>query len=390
MQAGTIVSGLLVLANEHRTTALFWHAVLLAALLWVACARARPPRVVVAMLLMTPVVSAATLALLHVHRFNGVALTVLLALLGAAVIQVPALPVERARGLGWWLGWLLVALAAGYPHFAQVPAAWQYALYAPLGVLPCPTLALLVGGSLLTSGLQSRAWCMAVSAFALAYGMLGAFWLGVWLDLALVIGALALLAFSLKLAPRTRASVVAVLLALSWPWLGAHAQASKRDAPEHADAALARAREDEKLTEDVEQALSQRWPNLAVILQDTQHPLRTTADVLHGRGLPDLEGGLPAGVFSRNAARRRYFAALWLGWPTEVNALSVVARLEASRLASLLAARAELPDVEQRLTLDELARASSERLHAVCERFSALGGACAKTLLEPNLSVPRT
>lgn len=152
--------------------------------------------------------------------------------------------------------------------------------------------------------------------------------------------------------------------------------------PAHADVALVRAREDERVADAVEQALSQRWPSIATVVHDTAHPLASTEDVLRERGLPDPEAGLPDGVFSTPAAHRRYFAGLLLGWMAEPAALTVAARVEAQRLGSLSAAHAELPDVDQRLAMDALARASSDRLHAFCRRLSALGVPCSGAVLE--------
>jgi hypothetical protein len=188
---------------------------------------------------------------------------------------------------------------------------------------------------------------------------------------------------SARLESGARSAALALLLALGCAHLTAptQAQTSEHEEAKHADAALAQVREDEKLADDVELALGQRWQGIAAILQGSTQPLPSSEDVLRARGLPDPEAGLAAGVFSRAAVRRRYFVALWLGWQTEASAMTVAARLEANRLASLLAARDELPDVEQRLVLDQRARAASDRLHALCQRLSTLGGACSDALL---------
>jgi hypothetical protein len=174
--------------------------------------------------------------------------------------------------------------------------------------------------------------------------------------------------------------IVASVLALSCAERGTNAE--ERASPEplgHADRTLVIARQDEKAADDIEQALSERWQSVATIVDDSARPFASMASVLRERGLADPEGGLPAGVFSDRAARRRYFAALLLGWTAEPAALRIAARVEAQRLASLSAAHAELPDVEQRLALDVLARAASDRLHAFCQRLAALGGACSDT-----------
>ena len=74
---------------------------------------------------------------------------------------------------------------------------------APLGVLPCPTLAVVAGLALMMSGPR---WTLpAILAIAASgYGVLGAFWLGVEIDLVLLLAALVLAAHALGLHPRVR------------------------------------------------------------------------------------------------------------------------------------------------------------------------------------------
>ena len=74
---------------------------------------------------------------------------------------------------------------------------------APLGVLPCPTLAVVAGLALMMNGPR---WTLpAILAIAAsAYGLLGAFWFGVEVDLVLLVAALVLAAHALGLHPRVR------------------------------------------------------------------------------------------------------------------------------------------------------------------------------------------
>jgi predicted CoA-binding protein len=188
-----LLNELTLLANGRIYVALFWHVVLYAALAWAMLSRRGPARSAVALLLLTPVVSATTLAWLRGDLAHALWLTALIAALSVVTIHLPSTPPERTHGWRAWLGWAALALAASYPHYVQVEHASAYLLYAPLGVLPAPTLALLLGASLLLGGLGSRAWSYAVSACAFGVGVLGAFVLEVWIDLALVVAALALL-----------------------------------------------------------------------------------------------------------------------------------------------------------------------------------------------------
>jgi hypothetical protein len=157
-----------------------------------------------------------------------------------------------------------------------------------------------------------------------------------------------------------------------------------------ADERLLLAREADKLADDVAYALSERWPGLAEVVSSSARPLVSLADILAERGLPDLQDGLPTGVYDAYGTQQRYFAAVLLGGTSEIAGLKVAARLEAQRLTSLHGARAALPSVEQRLSLDRLARSSSERLQGLCQRLSELGASCLEGLFEPELLATRS
>ena len=87
----------------------------------------------------------------------------------------------------WWL----------YPHFLEGHAtAYLYA--SPVGLVPCPTLAVAIGFALLGNGLGSRVWSLTLAAVGLLYGLFGVLRLGVFLDIGLVSGAVALEASVLR------------------------------------------------------------------------------------------------------------------------------------------------------------------------------------------------
>jgi hypothetical protein len=73
-----------------------------------------------------------------------------------------------------------------------------YLYAAPTGVVPCPSLSLVVGFALLSGGLGSRAWSLALAIAGLFYGLFGVARLGVRLDIVLVGGSAALLALALR------------------------------------------------------------------------------------------------------------------------------------------------------------------------------------------------
>jgi hypothetical protein len=88
-------------------------------------------------------------------------------------------------------GVLLVAFGWGYPHFLETDRWTEYAYAAPLGLLPCPTLAAVTGLSMVCREFRSRVWAFTLAAAGVLYGAIGVFVLGVTLDYVLLAGAIA-------------------------------------------------------------------------------------------------------------------------------------------------------------------------------------------------------
>jgi hypothetical protein len=88
----------------------------------------------------------------------------------------------------------MTTLGFVYPHFLQGGSFFWYLYAAPMGVLPCPTLAFVTGVTLMVDGVGSRPWNVILVAAGLFFGIVGVAKLGVWLDVGLVIGAAGLAA----------------------------------------------------------------------------------------------------------------------------------------------------------------------------------------------------
>jgi hypothetical protein len=190
MSADEILRNAEYAANHATTIAIAWHALLAGALLAVA-AGAHPSCRAVRLVLVAPLVSVAAVAFVFGNPFNGVVFAA-----ASTLLAVLALRPDRGDLTVRW-DWRIVAgiavLAYGwaYPHFLEGPAtAYLYA--APLGVLPCPTLATIIGMTILGGGLSSRRWSYALATVGLVYGVVGVAYLGVTLDLALIAAAVAL------------------------------------------------------------------------------------------------------------------------------------------------------------------------------------------------------
>jgi hypothetical protein len=92
----------------------------------------------------------------------------------------------------------MIAFGWFYPHFVHGSSTLVYLYMAPTGLIPCPTLATIVGLSILFNGFGSRAWGAIVAFAGLFYGLFGGFRLGVHIDHVLTAGALALSVIALK------------------------------------------------------------------------------------------------------------------------------------------------------------------------------------------------
>lgn len=186
-----ILRQLAAIAATWRVLAIAWHgyfALLVLALLM----RLPLPQRALGILLSLPLFSVSALAWSVGNAFTGACF----ALVGL-VLLVLALRLSREKA-SVAPPWALAAGAAlfvygwTYPHFVSAPAPLHYAVAAPAGLLPCPTLAIVSGPALAARGLGARAWPLVLAAAALFYGLFGALRLGVALDWGLAAGAVIL------------------------------------------------------------------------------------------------------------------------------------------------------------------------------------------------------
>ena len=194
--ATEILDGLSAIANQASGLAVAWHIVIAMAL--VALAAGWHPSQRTARLLMgMPLASVAGVAIVFNNPFNGLVFAA--SALGLTAIAVAGDRRLVSRGSAWTRGIGMATIAFGwvYPHFLQGDVtAYLYA--SPVGLVPCPTLAVAIGFALLGNGLGSPVWSLTLAAVGLFYGLCGVLRLGVLLDIGLVGGALALVAAVLR------------------------------------------------------------------------------------------------------------------------------------------------------------------------------------------------
>lgn len=185
-----ILEGLSAIANGARGLAIGWHAAT-GAIIVALVSGWRPSRRILLGLQALPAASVSILAFAHGNPVNGASFAILAA--------VACLLAGRERGSAARLGRPFeivagaVVLSAGlaYPHFVSVDPAWMVVATAPFGLIPCPTLMALTGVALMAEG-ENIQWLMVLAAWGLLYGVVGAFVLGVWIDLVLIGAAMGL------------------------------------------------------------------------------------------------------------------------------------------------------------------------------------------------------
>jgi hypothetical protein len=190
--ATQINEGLARIATDAVAAALLWHGLFLLAGLallqgW------RPSRRGAAALLTLPLFSVGALAWWYANPFNAAVFTMLAGGLAAGASRLASAPVRRGPPWTFVVGAAMVAFGWTYPHFLEPGTRLRYLIAAPTGIVPCPTLAIVIGFALVGDALRSTAWAMPLAVVGVFYALFGTFRLGVGMDLFLLIGAVALL-----------------------------------------------------------------------------------------------------------------------------------------------------------------------------------------------------
>jgi hypothetical protein len=194
--ATEILDGLSAIANQATGIAVTWHIVIAIALMALASGW-RPSQRTARLLTGTPLGSVAALAFAFGNLFNGWVFAASVLLLTGLAMKRDRRPVSRGSAWTRRIGVAMIAFGWLYPHFLEgLATAYLYA--SPMGLVPCPTLAVAIGLTLLGNGLGSRVWSLTLVAIALFYGLFGVLRVGVFLDIGLVGGAVALAASAFR------------------------------------------------------------------------------------------------------------------------------------------------------------------------------------------------
>jgi hypothetical protein len=202
--AGEILDSLEKITSGATMVAIAWHVVLFAAFAAIV-AGFRPSVRILAWMSILPALSVSAAASTYRAHFNGFVFAALAVVLAFFALRQEDERVRRGPPWAVVLGTIMIAFAWTYPHFldaSRSPFAYLYA--APVGVIPCPTLSLLIGVTLVTGASTGVRAAIALAVLGLFYGLVGLVKLNVEIDVVLVAGALGLLNLALRGAGVTR------------------------------------------------------------------------------------------------------------------------------------------------------------------------------------------
>lgn len=185
------------IASDGILLAIAWHVAVVAAVAALGSGW-RPGRRTAGILLASLSASVGLVAWLAGNPFNGAVFTALAAAQVVAAVRQPAGPIDSPPGWALLAGAASVLFGLAYPQFLAGHPLAMYVLAAPVGLIPCPTLAVIIGFTLIAGGLRGLVWSAVLLAVATFYALFGAFKLGVLLDLGLLaaVAALGLLLIS--------------------------------------------------------------------------------------------------------------------------------------------------------------------------------------------------
>jgi len=187
-----ILNGLQKIVSDYPTIAFIWH-VIFYALIVALMFRWLPTNRLFGLLICLPILSVAVLAFLSGNPFNGILFSILTVLIVIFGLRASSQPVQTSQIIFMVIGILMVIFGLVYPHFVNTDSLFKYLYASPVGLIPCPTLSILIGFLLLYNGFGSQSLTLTFIIFGLFYGLFGVLKLAVYLDIFLVFGTITLL-----------------------------------------------------------------------------------------------------------------------------------------------------------------------------------------------------
>jgi hypothetical protein len=192
IKAQDILTGLHAIANNYKSYAIIWHVIFYVFII-ALIARWVPSNKLIAALTCIPIISVALFAWITGNPFNGIMFSVLAILILIFGLKASIQPINQSQLPFFIIGILMIAFGLLYPHFIETNSIVKYSYASPVGLIPCPTLSILIGFILLYNGFGSKSITLLFISFGLFYGFFGVLKLNVKLDIILILGTLALL-----------------------------------------------------------------------------------------------------------------------------------------------------------------------------------------------------
>lgn len=192
LKSQEIISGLQAIVNEYSMYAVIWHVVFYV-LIIALIANWKPSNELFVLFISLPALSVAIFALLSGNPFNGTLFSILAILILIFGVKASSQPVSISQMPFVVTGILMIVFGLIYPHFIEPNSVIKYLYASPVGLIPCPTLSILIGFVLLFNGFGSQPITLTLITFGLFYGIFGVLKLAVYLDFFLVFGTVTLL-----------------------------------------------------------------------------------------------------------------------------------------------------------------------------------------------------
>ena len=187
-----LLAGLASIANEYSNIAIAWHfiIVILIAAIFVGW---KPGNSLMILILSSLLMSVSAFAFLQANFFNAAVFSFLVIMSIYATLKSGNSNISGDRSWPDIAGLLLIIFGLVYPEFLNTNSLLEYAYAAPTGLIPCPTLSVLIGFGLLYKGFNSVTWSVTLIISGMFYGLFGVYYLNINPDWVLIAGSLILL-----------------------------------------------------------------------------------------------------------------------------------------------------------------------------------------------------
>lgn len=187
MKSTEIINGLGTIANQFNYIAIIWH-ILFYLLIIALVAAWQPSNKLLGILVALPLLSVAVLAWMQGNPFNGTTFSIATLFMLFFALKTSGQMTITTQPIYVVIGIAMIIFGLVYPHFVETNSIFKYLYASPFGLIPCPTLSVLIGFALVFNGFNSQAINLILVIFGLFYGLFGGIKLGVYLDLGLIFG----------------------------------------------------------------------------------------------------------------------------------------------------------------------------------------------------------